>query len=157
MSKRSLVAQIRRLDDLSVGQLRERYRDVFGQESRSRNKDYLRKRVAWGIQARAEGGLSERAEKRAAELADELHIRVRTPPPAPAPEPTPVRTRDPRLPPPGGVIRRRYKGRVHEVTAGEDDFTYQGRPYPSLSAVAKRITGSHRNGYRFFRLEESRP
>ncbi|WP_199351166.1 DUF2924 domain-containing protein [Haliangium ochraceum] len=46
MSKRSLVAQIRRLDDLSVGQLRERYRDVFGQESRSRNKDYLRKRVA---------------------------------------------------------------------------------------------------------------
>jgi hypothetical protein len=147
-----MAVQIRRLHDLSVGELRERYREVFGQESRSRNKDYLRKRVAWGIQARAEGGLTERAKRRAAELADEIHIRVRASTAAPAAPPE--RQRDPRLPPPGETITREYKGCAHVVTVFEEDFLYEGRTYASLSAIAKRITGSLRNGFRFFRCEE---
>ncbi len=63
--------------------------------------------------------------------------------------PSPV---DPRLPPPGTVLRRRYKGRVLQVLVLADGFEFEGRRYPWLSAVAKAITGSHINGYRFFRL-----
>ena len=152
MSETTMAVQIRRLHDMSVGELRERYCEVFGQESRSRNKDYLLKRVAWGIQARAEGGLTERAKRRAAELADEIHIRVRAPSAAPAAPPE--RKRDPRLPPPGETITRNYKGTEHVVTVLEEGFLYEGRTYASLSAIAKRITGSHRNGFRFFQCEE---
>lgn len=152
MSETTMAVQIRRLHDMSVGELRERYCEVFGQESRSRNKDYLLKRVAWGIQARAAGGISERAKRRAAELADEIHVRVRAPNAAPA-APS-ERERDPRLPPPGETITRDYKGSSHVVTVAEAGFLYEGRTYASLSAIAKRITGSHRNGFRFFQLEE---
>ncbi len=63
---------------------------------------------------------------------------------------------DHRLPPPGNVIVRRYRGRVLQVVVLVDGFEFEGRRYPSLSAVAKAITGSHWNGYRFFRLEGKR-
>jgi hypothetical protein len=146
----TVAVQVRRLQGLSVGELRVRYREVFGEESRSRNKDYLLKRVAWGIQARAEGGLSERAKRRAAELADEIHIRVRGV--HTALPPTPASKRDPRLPAPGGTLTRRYKDVEHVVTVLEEGFLYQGQRYESLSAVARVITGAHWNGYFFFGL-----
>lgn len=59
---------------------------------------------------------------------------------------------DPRLPP-GGQITRKYKGRTITVTILADGFEYLGDRYRSLSAVAKAITGSHMNGFRFFKLE----
>jgi hypothetical protein len=62
-----------------VGELREKYLDVFGEETRSYHKEFLRKRIAWRIQARAEGDLSERARRRAEELADDADFRIRTP------------------------------------------------------------------------------
>jgi hypothetical protein len=59
---------------------------------------------------------------------------------------------DDRLPPPGTVITRKYKGEVLQVRVQPDGFEYEGAVYTSLSAVAKAITGSHCNGYLFFRL-----
>jgi hypothetical protein len=56
------------------------------------------------------------------------------------------------LPPPGTIITRRYKGEVLQVKVLPHGFEYQGEVYSSLSAVAKAITGSHCNGYLFFRL-----
>jgi hypothetical protein len=56
------------------------------------------------------------------------------------------------LPPPGTVITRQYKGAYLEVLVLRDGFTFAGARYPTLSAVAKTITGSHCNGYLFFRL-----
>jgi hypothetical protein len=61
----SIVAQIAALKTLTVGQLREVYAEKFGQPSTSRNKPWLFKRIAWRIQELAEGGLSERAKKKA--------------------------------------------------------------------------------------------
>ena len=52
----------------SLGELREKHLEVFGEESRSHHKTFLRKRIAWRIQALAEGGLSERARRRAEDL-----------------------------------------------------------------------------------------
>src|SRR5690606_27198103 len=61
---------------------------------------------------------------------------------------------DPRLPSPGSAIVRQYKGKTIRVVVLEDDrgFEYQGDRYRTLSAVAKVVTGSHMNGFRFFRL-----
>jgi hypothetical protein len=58
---------------------------------------------------------------------------------------------DVRLPPPGTILTRPYKGQLVQVQILTDGFAYAGSVYPSLSAVAKAITGSHCNGYLFFR------
>jgi len=61
--------------------------------------------------------------------------------------------RDPRLPPPGTILRKAYKANVHEVTVLLAGFEYRGQRYTSLSKVAKHITGTSWNGYQFFRQE----
>ena len=67
------------LERMTVGQLHQRYIEVFGEPVRSRHKRHLIRRIAWRLQANAEGGLSERALRRAEELADVADARV-TPP-----------------------------------------------------------------------------
>jgi len=148
------------LREMTVGQLRQKYREVFGEETQAGNKDFLFKRIAWRIQSLAEGNLSERARQRAAEIAREADIRT-TIPRAPAVSPdaegrtlttaAPTVT-DERVPPPGTVLTRTYRGRTHHVTILPDGFDYDGQVYRSLSAIAKTITGSHWNGYLFFGL-----
>jgi hypothetical protein len=59
---------------------------------------------------------------------------------------------DQRLPPPGTILVRDYKGQSLQVRVRSDGFEYEGQVFPSLSAVAKEITGSHCNGYHFFRI-----
>lgn len=148
-----LRRQIAALDDMSVGQLREKYAELHGETTRSRHKQYLIRRIAWRLQARELGGLSERARKRAFELADIADIRVTAPKARPE-SPAPVSAgRDPRLPAPGNYIMRQYKGQTLRVLVQPDTFEYEGNEYDSLSAVAKAITGSHCNGFRFFKLE----
>ncbi len=149
--------EIARLERMTVGELHGRYVEVFGEAARSRHRVYLIRRIAWRLQANAEGGLSERAQRRAAELADVADVRV-TPPRAPRlvePEPPtePPCRHDPRLPPVGTAITRVYKGRRIAVKVRADGLVYDGERYASLSAVAKAITGSHVNGFRFFGLE----
>ncbi|HMQ17453.1 MAG TPA: DUF2924 domain-containing protein, partial [Phycisphaerae bacterium] len=149
------------LDQMTVGQLQQRYAEGFGETVRSRHKQYLIRRIAWRLQANAEGGLSERALRRAEELADVADVRVTPPrggisanPVAPATRTdAPSRPSDPRLPPVGAAITRKYKGRMLTVTVLADGFEYAGERYPSLTAVAKMITGSHMNGFRFFQIE----
>ena len=77
--KPTLVAEIQALREMSVSELHARYREVFGEEPRSRNKDFLWRRIAWRIQALREGDLSERARQRAAELARDTDVRLRAP------------------------------------------------------------------------------
>jgi DUF2924 family protein len=57
-----------------------------------------------------------------------------------------------RLPPPGSVIIREYRGESLRVTVLPDGFEHEGERYRSLSAVAKAVTGQHLNGFAFFRL-----
>jgi hypothetical protein len=63
-----------------------------------------------------------------------------------------VASSDTRLPPPGSVLRRVWKGTEHEVTVLPSGFEYRGATYKSLSAVAAAISGSHWNGFGFFNL-----
>jgi len=72
------IATLRRM---TAAQLRDKYHEVFGEVTRSGNKDFLFKRISWRMQSLAEGGLSERARQRAAELARDADIRMTMPRP----------------------------------------------------------------------------
>jgi hypothetical protein len=153
----NIVNEVATLQRLSIGQLRQRFAELFGETTKASNRTWLVKRIAWRLQALAEGDLSERARQRAAELARDADLRLNppqnkanttTPPPQEVPIPAPV---DQRLPPPGTILTRPYKGQRVQVQVLTDGFAYAGRVYASLSAVAKAITGSHTNGFLFFR------
>jgi len=153
--------EVAALQRMTVKQLRVRYAEVFGDETRTGNKAWLVKRIAWRLQAMAEGGLSKRARQRAAELANEADIRMTPPKSKPATKSkertvtSAVRLAgDNRLPLPGTVLTREYKGVTLQVRVLENGFEYEGEVYRSLSAVAKAITGSHTNGFHFFRLRK---
>lgn len=160
--------QVAALEKMSVGQLRERYAEVFGEAARSGNRQWLLRRVAWRIQALAEGDLASRAiehaRRRAGELARDADLRLRPPngPVTPAlvhggvaSAPMPIH-RDERVPPPGTILTRQFKGVVHRVAILPNGFEYDGEVYRSLSAVAHTITGSHWNGMLFFGLTKNR-
>jgi hypothetical protein len=146
-----LRAEIDALDDLRVAELRERYAELTGEAAHSRNKQHLRRRCAWLIQAREYGGLSELARQRAHELARLSDARL-TPPKAAARKIE--APRDPRLPAVGATIARRYKGVDIVVEVLRDGFEYDGVRFRSLSAVAKAISGTHTNGFVWFGLAE---
>ncbi len=74
-----LREEIDALGRMTVGELRAKYHEVFGEESRSNHKQFLFRRIAWRIQALAQGGLSERARRRALEIANDADLRIRAP------------------------------------------------------------------------------
>ena len=148
----NMSQELDRLRHGGLAGLRARYQELTGEPTTSRNAAWLIRRIAWLLQARAEGGLSERARQRARDLAAEATLRHLPPRRSRPPEPEPAPWSDPRLPPPGSLLTRTYKGMPIQVLITREGFTYEGQHYPSLSAVAKRITGSHLNGYRFFGL-----
>ncbi len=111
------------------------------------------------MQANAEGGLSERALQRAAELANESELRRNFPrsvTPSGDENVRHVRTniRPTGLLMPGTQLTRQYKGRTLFVTVLSDGFEFEGERYQSLSAIAKAVTGSHWNGHHFFGLRK---
>jgi hypothetical protein len=156
----SMWHQIDGLGHQTVGQLKVKYRAVFGQESRSNHKQFLVRRIAWRLQANAEGDLSERARQRALTLAQDAELRIR------APESF-VRelsggtgkqrfdARDARLPAPGTWLNRQFREQVVAVEVLEKGFRYQECVYKSLSAVARHVTGTQWNGFLFFGLQGS--
>ncbi len=112
------LAAMRRM---TVTQLRTRYVEVLGEQTRSSNRQHLIRRIAWRLQSSEHGTLSQRARRKAAELADEADLRLTAPKNVPlaTASPRPVNAnqyRDRRLPPPGNVIAREYKGQSLRVT-----------------------------------------
>ena len=79
MSNRNVGTEIAALPRMEIKDLRSRYAEVFGEPTKSGNKQWLAKRIAWRLQSMAEGDLSERARKRAAELARDSDLRTTTP------------------------------------------------------------------------------
>jgi hypothetical protein len=153
-----LAHELATLGQLTVAGLRARYAGLFGEETRVGNKLWLIRRIAWRLQALAEGDLSQRARQRAAELARDADVRLSPPRSAlsmtdPAPTTPSSRSRcHPRLPPSGTILTRPYKGETLQVRILRHGVEFEGTVYRSLSAVAKAITGSHCSGHLFFRL-----
>jgi DUF2924 family protein len=75
----TVIAAMQELQELRIPALKKRYRELFGEESKSSNKQFLFRRIAWRLQANAEGDLSERARRRAPEIVDDRDLRVRAP------------------------------------------------------------------------------
>jgi len=161
----AVLSAIDELRSSKVIVLRKKYQEVFGQESKSSNKKFLFRRVAWRLQADAEGGLSERARRRAAEIVDDSDLRTRAPKEL-LPSEVPANTtravarsqpqRDWRLPPAGTLLTRRLRDRQIIVKVLADGFEFDSRRYRSLSAIAREVTGTRWNGLLFFRLTERR-
>jgi hypothetical protein len=160
---KDISAEVAALGRMTVAQLRERYQQLHGEPTTSSNRDFLIKRLAWRIQSLAEGGLSERARRRAEELARDADLRTTVPkPPKASGEGTTVTLAAPMkanchdlLPGPGTVLTRMYRGRRISVTVQRQGFEHDGQTYRSLSAIAKHVTGSHWNGHLFFGLRNN--
>jgi hypothetical protein len=161
----TVLAAIQELQALNVAALKMRYQKMFGEESRSSNKQFLFRCIAWRLQANSEGSLSERARLRATEIADDADLRTRAPKSfvvqsAPGSAPCPVDLsqpgRDWRLPAPGSLLTRRLDDRQIVVKVLVDGFEYESRRYRSLSAIAREVTGTRWNGLLFFGLAERR-
>src|SRR5438067_1650792 len=132
----SVWTQIEQLRAAPIGQVRARYREVFGEEPRCKHREQLFRRLAWRLQALSEGGLSEAARQRAHEIANDADIRMLPPQdflagnPAGAALAGRVRSRfDRRIPRPGTILKREYRGNTIAVKVLASGFEYQGRQY----------------------------
>ncbi len=160
--KLDVEREVEQLQRMTVGQLVEKYEEVWEEPTNTRNKQWLVKRIAWKMQANIEGDITQRARRRAADLARGTDIRT-TAPKAMKPSVTPEGNTvtgivqgvdNSRLPPTDSDITRVYKGEKIVVRVLANGFEYDGTIYKTLSAVAKKITGQHCNGYHFFNLNK---
>jgi hypothetical protein len=156
--------EIEELRRATVRELQAKYLEMFGQPSRSHHKQFLFRRIAWRLQAIAHGELSERARQRALAIAQDVDLRIKAPAHLVGSGPELLQPtlrsrhrggRDERLPKPGSLLQRKFKGQIVVVQVLADGFQYQDRYYKSLSAIARQITGTRWNGYAFFGLKIS--
>jgi hypothetical protein len=123
--------------------LKEQWRQLFGKEPPPFNRAYLQSRLAYRIQELAYGGLKPETRARLEALGEQLdggNVVLR-------------RIRADGRPLPGTRLVREHDGVQHVVTVRAEDFEYEGRPYRSLSAIARHITGTRWNGWTFFGLK----
>ena len=157
----AVLVEIENLRRASLAGLRSKFREVFQEETRSRHREHLFRRIAWRLQALAEGDLSERARGRAREIAQDGSLRTVAPRDffgvdgervQTTPSDGNRRQQDSRLPWPGVLLSRKWKGRTILVEVLAKGFRYENRHYSSLSAIAVAVTGTRWNGLAFFGL-----
>jgi hypothetical protein len=136
----TVLAQIAALKAKPIQALKQQWRDLFESEPPPYNRRFLEHRLAYRIQELAYGGPSAETLKRLRELGEDLDGG------------DPVRRRQSAnsRPVAGTRLVREYQGVEHCVTVRDEDFEYQGRPYKSLSAIARAITSTRWNGRVFF-------
>jgi hypothetical protein len=125
-----------------IGHLKQQWRELFGKEPPPFSRTYIQSRLAYRIQELAYGGLKPETRARLEALGEQLdggNVVLR-------------RIRAYSRPLPGTRLIREYEGVQHVVTVRADDFEFEGRPYRSLSAIARYITGTRWNGWSFFGL-----
>jgi hypothetical protein len=142
----TVLARIATLKVLPINTLKQQWRDLFETEPPPYNRRFLEHRLAYRIQELAYGGLKPQTIERLRALAEDLDGG------------DPSRRRQPAKDRPiaGTRLIREFQGVEHCVTVRDEDFEYQGRPYKSLSAIARAITGTRWNGLIFFGLKNQR-
>jgi Protein of unknown function (DUF2924) len=160
----TVLMEVENLRRASLEGLREKYREVFGEQARSRHREHLFRRIAWRLQALAEGDLPERARTRAQEIARDEDLRTVAPRDFFTVAGQRIQTtradggrrdQDCRLPLPGVLLRREWNGKTILVEVLAKGFRYENQSYPSLSAVAFAVTGTRWNGLAFFKLKRA--
>jgi hypothetical protein len=141
---KSVLARIAALKSMPALELKKQWRELFDSEPPPFNRPYLESRLAYRIQELAYGGLKPQTIERLEALGEAL-------------ENGGTRRREVDARPIAGTrLIREFQGVEHCVTVRQNDFEYQGRPYKSLSAVARSITGTRWNGLVFFGLKNQR-
>ena len=141
----TVLARLAALKTMPTPDLKQQWRDLFDKEPSPYNRAFPESRLAYRIQELADGWLKSETVERLEALGEQFdggNIVTR-------------RTRVDR-PIAGTQLIREWDGVEHCVTVRSDDFEYQGRPYKSLSAVARAITGTRWNGWVFFGLKNQR-
>jgi hypothetical protein len=139
----TVLAKVAVLKTARTIDLKQQWRELFGTEPPPYNRRFLESRLAYRIQELAYGGLKPETLERLAAIAEDLD----------GGDPDRHRRRAAQDRPIAGTrLIREWRGVEHCVTVRDDDFEYQGRPYKSLSAVARAITGTRWNGPAFFGL-----
>ena len=139
----SVLAQLAELKAAPIGALKDKWRELFDREPPPYNRRFLEHRLAYRIQELAYGGLKPATVARLRQLAEDLD----------GGDPANRRRHHQDRPMPGTRLIREWQGVEHCVTVRDDDFEYQGRPFKSLSAIARAITGTQWNGWLFFGLK----
>ncbi|MDP7150054.1 MAG: DUF2924 domain-containing protein [Paracoccaceae bacterium] len=140
----TVLARLATLRAMSVKELKAEWEKLFGIPAPNNSRKFLEFRIAYRIQELTYGGPDRETRCMLDLLADEVegHARHKH------------RIGDPRNPVTGTKLIREWDGVEHTVTVLKDGFDWQGRKFKSLSAVARTITGTRWNGYRFFGLRE---
>jgi hypothetical protein len=141
-----VLARVVALKTTPTLELKSQWRELFGFEPPPFNRRYLESRIAYRIQELAYGGLKPETRKRLQALGEELD----------GGNPVRRRIRLDDRPIAGTRLIREWQGIEHCVTVLSEGYEYQGRPYRSLSAVARAITGTRWNGWIFFGLKNWR-
>ena len=141
-----IPARLAALKTASTPDLKQQWRDLFATEPPPFNRRYLESRLAYRIQELTYGGLKPETIKRLEALGEELDGGDRKK----------SRIRADLKPIAGTRLIREYQGTEQIVTVLQDGFEWQGRPYQSLSAIARAITGTRWNGWVFFGLKNHR-
>jgi hypothetical protein len=142
----TIIARIAALKTTPTPDLKKQWRDLFETEPPPYNRRFLESRLAYRIQELAYGGLKPETIERLEALGEQLdggNIVMR-------------RTRAHDKPITGTRLIREWQGVEHTVTVLQDGYEWQGRPYRSLSAIARAITGTRWNGWVFFGLKNQR-
>jgi hypothetical protein len=143
----SVLGQIAALKTMPIADLKAKWRELYGSEAPPHNRAFLESRIGYRLQELRYGGLKPDTLRRLAALADELERDD---------GPRKRRARDGNELAAGTRLVRDWKGVEHCVTVRADGFEYDGRPFKSLSAVARAITGTRWNGPLFFGLKQRR-
>ena len=141
-----IPARLAALRTTPTPDLKQQWRELFDTEPPPFNRRYLESRIAYRIQELAYGGLKPQTIRRLEALGEQLDggkVAVR-------------RIRADSMPIVGTRLLREWQGTEQVVTVTADGFEWQGRPYNSLSAIARAITGTRWNGWVFFGLKNQR-
>jgi len=149
----TLSTQIETLKQAPINELKKQYKELFKGANSMHQKTYLQRKIAYRLQELGRGGISVKAKERLEKLIQEYDpINNKALRPDKPASKQPEIVKDKRLPIPGTIITKKYKGSSCQVKVLEKGFEYNGKIYKSLSSIAKEITGAHWNGYLFFNL-----
>lgn len=137
------------LQAMKMAELQDTYFELFKRATLSRNRNWLIRRIYYRMQELQEGvELSRKAKAKVVELAARRTLKApkmgETPKARVEPEPP---ERDPRLPPPGTMLTRRHRGVDYRIEVLEEGFRFKGEYYPTLSKIARKVTGTSWNGF----------
>lgn len=142
----TVLARLAALERMSVPELKAEWRSLFGADAPNNSRPFLELRLAYRIQELIYGGPARETVRILDALADEVHGKPGRK----------AMIADPRKPVAGTRLVREWNGIEHSVTVLRDGFEWQGRKYRSLSAIARAITGTRWNGWRFFGIREAK-